>query len=74
MFRGIAAPPGIPPETAGYYENMMKRMNETTGWKQKYLKQYMLSPMWMGSQEFAKFVAENERLFNDILRDLGLLK
>ena len=74
MFRGIAAPPGIPAETAAYYENLMKRMSETSGWKQKYLKQYMLSPMWMGSQEFAKFVVENERLFGDILKDLGLLK
>ena len=34
----------------------------------------MLSPMWMGSREFAKFVVENEKLFNEILRDLGLLK
>ncbi len=74
MFRGIAAPPGIPAETAAYYENLMKRMSGTAGWKEKYLKQYMLSPMWMGSREFAKFVVENEKLFNEILRDLGLLK
>ena len=29
MFRGIAAPPGIPAETAAYYENLMKRMSGT---------------------------------------------
>ncbi len=74
MFRGIAAPPAIPAETAAYYENLMKRLNGTTGWKEKYLKQYMLSPMWMGSQEFAKFVGENEQLFSGILKELGLLK
>jgi len=74
MFRGIAAPPGIPAEVAAYYENLMKRMNETAGWKDKYLKQYMLSPMWIGSQDFAKFVAENEKLYSGILKELGLLK
>jgi len=74
MFRGIAAPPGIPAETAAYHENLMKRMSGTTGWKEKYLKQYMLSPMWMGSREFVKFVGENEKLFSEILKELGLLK
>jgi len=74
MFRGIAAPPGIPAEVASYYENLMKQMSQTAGWKEKYLKQYMLSPMWMGSQEFAKFAAENEKLFGNILKELRLLK
>jgi len=74
MFRGIAAPPGIPAEVAAYHENLMKQMSGTSGWKEKYLKQYMLSPMWMGSQEFSKFVAENEKLYGSILKELGLLK
>jgi putative tricarboxylic transport membrane protein len=74
MFRGIAAPPGIPPETAAFYENMMKRMSESSGWKENYLKHYMLSPGWMGSKEFAQFVTQSEQLFKDILKDLGLLK
>jgi putative tricarboxylic transport membrane protein len=74
MFRGIAAPPGIPAETAAFYENMMKRMAESSGWKEKYLKHYMLSPAWMGSKEFAQFVTQNEQLFKGILTELGLIK
>jgi len=74
MFRGIAAPPGIPPETAAFYENMMKRMAESSGWKEKYLKHYMLSPAWMGSKEFTQFVTQNEQLFKGILTELGLIK
>jgi putative tricarboxylic transport membrane protein len=35
MFRGIAAPPGISPAVAVYYENLMKRMSESAGWKEK---------------------------------------
>jgi putative tricarboxylic transport membrane protein len=74
MFRGIAAPPGISPAVAGYYENMMKRMAESTAWKEKYLDQYMLSPNWMSSKEFAAFVAQNEVHFKALLIELGLLK
>ncbi len=74
MFRGIAAPPGIPPTVAGYYENLMKRMADSAAWKEKYLDQYMLSPAWMGSKDFASFVAQNEGHFKILLTELGLLK
>jgi len=74
FFRGIAAPPGIPAETAAFYETMMKRMSDSSGWKEGYLKKYMLSPTWMGSKDFSQFVAKNEKLFGDILKELGLIK
>lgn len=74
FYRGIAAPQNIPPETAAFYENMFKRMVESSSWKENYLKKYMLSPAWMGSKEFAKVVAQNEEESKEILKDLGLLK
>jgi putative tricarboxylic transport membrane protein len=74
FFRGIAAPADIPAETVAFYENMMKRMNEASGWKDGYLKKYMLSPTWMGGKEFSQFVVKNEGLFKDILTELGLVK
>jgi putative tricarboxylic transport membrane protein len=74
MFRGIAAPGGIPAETAAFYETMMKRMSDSPKWKERYLKHYMLSPAWMGSQEFTQFVIHNEELFKGILKELGLVK
>jgi putative tricarboxylic transport membrane protein len=74
FFRGIAVPAGIPAETVGFYENMMKKMSDSSGWKEKYLKQYMLSAGWIGSKEFTQFVTQSEQLFKAILIDLGLLK
>ncbi len=74
MFRGIAAPPGISPAVAAYHENMMKRMAESSAWKEKYLDQYMLSAGWMGNREFATFVAQSEQQFKTLLTELGLLK
>jgi len=74
FFRGIMAPPGIPPEAAAFYENMLKRLSDSSGWKDKYLKQYMLSPYWLGSKDFTQFAIKNEKDFSDILKELGLLK
>jgi putative tricarboxylic transport membrane protein len=74
FFRGIAAPLKISPAAVAYYENLMKRMSDTTMWKEKYLKQYMLSPYYLGSKEFSQFVVKNEKVFADILRDLEILK
>jgi len=74
FYRGIAAAQNIPPEASAFYENMFKRMVESSSWKEKYLKKYMLSPAWMGSKEFAKVVVQNEEESKEILKDLGLLK
>jgi putative tricarboxylic transport membrane protein len=74
MFRGIAAPPGISPAVAAYYENLMKRMAESPAWKEKYLEQYMLSPAWMGGKDFSGFVVQSEQQFRTLLTELGLLK
>jgi len=74
FFRGIMAAPGIPSEAAAFYETMLKRMSDSSGWKDKYLKQYMLSPQWLGSKDFAQFAEKNEKIFSDILKELGLLK
>ncbi len=74
FFRGIAAPPKIGPEVVAYYENLMKRMSDSAAWKEGYLKKYMLSPAWLGSKEMTPFVAKNEKVFGDILKELGLIK
>lgn len=74
FFRGIAAAPDIPPEVVTFYEKMMKRMVESSAWKERYLKKFMLSPGWMGREEFTRSVAKLEESFKEILIELGLIK
>jgi putative tricarboxylic transport membrane protein len=74
FFRGIAAPPKVSAEAVAYYEALMKKMSETPAWKDKYLKQNMLSPYFKGSKDFSQFVAKNEKVFSEILRELEILK
>ena len=74
FFRGVIAPPGVPPEVVAYYENMMKKMIETKAWKENYLAKNMLSPAWQTSKEFTKTISDSEVVFAETLKELGLIK
>ena len=74
FFRAIAAPPKISPQAAAYYGKLMKSVSDSKAWKDNYLDKYMLSPLFLSGKDAVKFVAENEKIFADILKDLGLVK
>src|SRR5512139_72153 len=46
FYRGVVAPPELPADVVAYYESMMKKLNDTTAWKENYLAKYILSPGW----------------------------
>jgi putative tricarboxylic transport membrane protein len=74
FYRGVVAPPGVPPEVVAYYEGLLKSLNDTKAWKENYLAKNMLSPGWQTSQEFTKTVHDSEAMFEDALKSLGLIK
>ena len=74
MFRSIVAPAGISNDAVTFYENMFKKMTESSRWKEGYIKKYMLTPSWMGHQAATKFVAEQEQTAMAVLKELGLVK
>ena len=74
FFRAIAAPPKIAPEVVAYYGNLMRRVSDSQAWKDNYLNKYMLSPLFLEGKDAVEFVATNEKIFADILKDLGLVK
>jgi putative tricarboxylic transport membrane protein len=74
FFRGVIAPPGLPPEVVAYYESMLKKMIETKAWKENYLAKNMLSPAWQTSKEFTKTISDSEVVFAELLKELGLMK
>lgn len=74
FYRGVVAPPGLAPEVVAYYEGLMKKLNDSSAWKERYLAKYMLSPGWQGSQEFTKTIYDSEKVFTETLKSLGLIK
>jgi putative tricarboxylic transport membrane protein len=74
MFRGIVAPPRISADAITFYETTFKKMSSSARWKEGYIDKYMLTPMWMGHEQFAKFVPEQEQIAVGVLKQLGLVK
>lgn len=74
FFRGVIAPPGIPPEVVAYYEAMLEKMVETKAWKEGYLAKNMLSPAWQDSKMFTKTISDSDALLSETLKELGLIK
>ena len=74
MFRGIIGPSGIPSDALGFYEALFKKLSDSSKWKDGYIKKYMLTPAWMGSQEATKFVEQVEQTCKTVLKELNLTK
>jgi putative tricarboxylic transport membrane protein len=74
MFRAIIAPSGIGSDAIVFYENALKKMSESSRWKEGYIKKYMLTQSWMGHTAATKFVAEQEQVAVAVLKELGLIK
>jgi putative tricarboxylic transport membrane protein len=74
MFRGIIGPSGIPRDALGFYEALFKKLSDSSKWKDGYIKKYMLTPAWMGSQEATKFVEQVEQTCKTVLKELNLTK
>jgi len=74
FYRGVVAPPGLPAEVVAYYEGLLKRLSDTSAWKETYLAKNILSPGWQGSKEFTKTIYDSEVVFEETLKSLGLIK
>jgi putative tricarboxylic transport membrane protein len=72
-FRGVTAPPGIPAEVAAYYVDLMKRVTQTARWD-KYIKETMVTPAFMGGKEFGDYLRSREDLVRKLMALPGVMK
>jgi putative tricarboxylic transport membrane protein len=74
QFRSIAAPPDIPAEAIKYYEDLFKRLSESSAWKGKYIKENMLTADYKTSAETRKlWEAETDR-YAKVMKEMGIIK
>jgi len=72
-WRGLFAPPDIPPEALKYWEERLARFVKTETWK-KTLEKYGWSDAYLNSAAFKKEMDKEAVLFAKILTDLGMVK
>ena len=66
MWRGIAIPKGAPPEAAKYWEGVMQKVTASPQFK-AYLKDNAASEAPIAGAAFEKFLANQDRLYRDLL-------
>jgi putative tricarboxylic transport membrane protein len=72
-WRGLFAPPGIPDEAVRYWNQTLSKMVKTDSWK-KILDRYQWFDAYAGSDEFRKDLAEENKVYEQILAQLGMAK
>ncbi len=72
-WRAIAAPRGITPEQAAYWENALKRVNETAEWKAE-LERYYWSDFFATGAALRRNLEKEYAETKAVLGELGLVK
>ncbi len=74
QFRSIAAPKDIPKEAVKYYEELFKKLSENKTWKEKYIKENMLTADYTNSAETLKVWERENARFAKIMKEMGVIK
>jgi tripartite-type tricarboxylate transporter receptor subunit TctC len=72
MLRGFFMPPGVSKDAVAYYVDMMKKLRETQEWK-KFMNDGAFNQSFMVGADYAKWVAEAEKLHEGLMKEAGFL-
>ncbi|MBB1255674.1 tripartite tricarboxylate transporter substrate binding protein [Streptomyces sp. OF3] len=73
IWRGVMAPKGLTEEQIAYYEKAFEKMVEHDSWK-KESKKLGWTNAYLGSEEYGKFLDEQNKEYAGILTEVGLRK
>src|SRR5262249_42791872 len=72
MLRGFFMPPGVSKDEVAYYVDLFKKVRATPEW-QKLMSDGAFNTTFMTGDEYAKWVADAEKLHESLMRDAGFL-
>ena len=72
MLRGFFMPPGVKPEEVAYYVDLFKKVRGTPEWK-KLMDDGAFNQSFMTGDQYAKWVAEAEKLHEGLMKEAGFL-
>lgn len=71
--RGFGMPAGVPKEAVATMEAILEKVHKSALWKEHSQKN-LYEDIWMGSEAFAKYLAEQRALHREFLEAVGMLK
>ena len=72
--RSIAAPKDLPAEAVRYYEGLFRKLADSKVWKEKYIKENMLTWDYKTSAETARLWESNNQSCERIMKEMGVIK
>ncbi|MDI7258515.1 MAG: tripartite tricarboxylate transporter substrate binding protein [Thermodesulfobacteriota bacterium] len=74
QFRSIAAPKDMSEEALKYYEDLFKKLANSKTWKEKYIKENMLTWDYTNSKETYKVWESENTKYEKIMKEMGVIK
>ena len=74
QLRSIAAPKDLPPAALKYLEEVFKKVANSPTWKEKYIKENMLTWDYKTSAETQKLWEQNNEFCARTMKDMGVIK
>lgn len=74
QFRGVGGPPGMHPAAVDFWATAFRKLSETKRWQAEYVDANMQRSAFMGPEEFKSWLDEQDRLYRDLMRELGLVR
>jgi putative tricarboxylic transport membrane protein len=72
MLRGVFTTPGVTPDQLAFYTNMLKKVRETTEWKD-YMEKGAFNQTTMSGDEFGKWLGKAENDHRTLMKDAGFM-
>ena len=72
--RSIAAPKGLSTEAVRYYEDLFRKLADSPMWKEKYVKENMLTWDYKNSAETGKLWEANNEFCARVMKEMGAIK
>ena len=72
MLRGIFMPGGVSKDQVDFYVDLFKKVRETPDWK-KFMEEGAFNQTFMTGPEYTKWVAKEETVHRDLMREAGFL-
>jgi len=74
QLRSIAAPKDIPQEAIRYYEELFRKLADSKLWREKYIKENMLTWDYQNSAKTRKLWESNNESCSRIMKEMGVIK
>ncbi len=74
QFRSIAAPKDLPAEAVKFYEDLFRKLSESKLWKEKYIRENMLTPDYTTSADTYRLWEAQSNMYAKIMKEMGIIK